>query len=112
MGKGRAANSKEQKPMLRPALSVEARENQLILLATDEAERQLRDGTASSQVITHFLKLGSTKTQLENEKLKKENELLKAKTESLQSSQRMEELYKEAIEAMKTYSGNGGSDEH
>lgn len=112
MGKGRAASTKESQPMLRPALSVEARENQLILLAVDEAERQLRDGTASSQVITHFLKLGTTRAQLEKEKLKKENELLKAKTESLQSNQRMEEIYKDAIEAMKTYSGNGGSDEH
>jgi hypothetical protein len=112
MGKGRAKSSNESQPMMRPALSVEARENQLILLAVDEAERQLREGTASSQVITHFLKLGTTRAQLEKEKLQKENELLGAKTESIQSGQRMEELYKEAIDAMKTYSGNGGSNEH
>lgn len=112
MGKGRAKSSEEPQPKMRPALSVEARENQLILMAVDEAERQLREGTASSQVITHFLKLGTTRAQLEKEKLEKENELLKAKTESLQSNQRMEEIYKEAIEAMKTYSGHGDSDEH
>lgn len=89
----------------RPASTPEARENQLISLSVDLAEQQLRDGTASSQVITHFLKLGSMKTRLEMEKLKKENELLVAKTNSLESSQRVEELYDEAIKAMRDYSG-------
>lgn len=67
------------------------------------------EGTASSQVITHYLKLGSTKERLEKEKLEKENELLKAKTEALQSTKKMEELYGEAIKAMQMYSGQGGS---
>lgn len=88
-----------------PAESQEARENQLISLATDIAEKQLLKGTASSQVITHFLKLGTVKSSLENEKIKRENELLKAKVDALQSQQRSEELYKEALEAMRSYAG-------
>ena len=76
-----------------PATSPEARENQLINMAVDLAEQQLRDGTASSQVITHFLKLGTMKEQLEREKLMKENELLRARTESLTAAKNQEELY-------------------
>ena len=93
-----------------PATSVEARENQLISLAVDLAEKQLSEGTASSQVITHYLKLGTTKERLEKEKLEKENELLKAKTEAIQSAKRVEELYKDALNAMRSYSGQGGDD--
>ena len=92
----------------RPAMSPEARENQLIARAVDLAEKQLIDGSASSQVITHFLKLGTVKSQLELEKLRKENELLSAKTEQIQSAQHIEELYNDAIIAMKTYSGAVG----
>lgn len=88
-----------------PALTPEARENQLISLAVDEAERQLREGTASSQVITHFLKLGSTKERLEKEKLEQENQWLRAKTENLQAAKRIEELYANALQAMRVYSG-------
>lgn len=95
----------------RPALTPEAREGQLVALAVDLAEEQLRNGTASSQVITHYLKLGSTRAELEREKLRKENELLKAKTEAIQSARHIEELYADAISAMKRYSGAGGSDE-
>ena len=92
---------------IRPALTPEARENQMISLAVDLAEKQLQEGTASSQVITHFLKLGSTKQQLEKQKLEEENKLLRAKTENLQSMGRIEELYEEAINAMRNYSGQG-----
>ena len=95
----------------RPALTPEARENQLVSMAYDAAEKQFLEGTASSQVITHFLKLGTMKAELEKEKLERENELLRAKTESLQSSQRMEELYTEAIKAMQRYSGQGESED-
>ena len=95
----------------RPALSPEARENQLISLAVDLAEKQLQEGTASSQVITHYLKLGSTKERLEKEKLEEENKLLRAKTENLQSQKRVEELYSEAIKAMRNYNGQGEPDE-
>lgn len=90
----------------RPALTLEARENQLITLAVNLAEKQLREGTASSQVISHYLKMGSTKEKLEKEKLEKENELLRAKTEALQSAKTVEELYTKALDAMRIYSGN------
>lgn len=91
----------------RPALTPEARENQMIALAVDLAEQQLLDGTATSQVITHYLKLGSTKERLEKEKLERENELLRARTESLQSMKHIEELYANALKAMRKYSGSG-----
>lgn len=95
----------------RPALTPEARENQLISLAVDVAEEQLRNRTASSQVITHYLKLGSTKERLEREKLERENELLRAKAEAMQSAQRVEELYTNALNAMRNYSGNGRNED-
>ena len=101
---------KKEKRTRPPALTPEGRENQLISLAIDLAEKQLSEGTASAQVITHYLKLGSTKERLEKEKLEKENELLKAKTESIQSAKRVEELYREALNAMKRYSGQSGDD--
>ena len=88
-----------------PALTPDARENQLIYLATELAEQQLRDGTASSQVITHYLKLGSSKERIEKEILKKQSDLISAKTEALQSAKRIEELYENAISAMKSYNG-------
>lgn len=88
-----------------PATTPEARENQLISLAVDLAEQQLLDGSASAQVITHYLKLGTTRASLEREKLERENELLKAKTENLQGQKRMEEIVEEAIKAMRSYSG-------
>lgn len=96
---------------IRPALTPEARENQLISLAVDLAERQLQDGTASSQVITHYLKLGSTKEKIEKEILEKQKELISAKTEALQSAKRIEELYTNAIKAMQSYSGRSDSDD-
>ena len=97
---------------IRPSLTPEARENQLISLAVDLAEKQLQEGTASSQVITHYLKLGSGRERLEREKLEEENKLLKARTEQLQSMKRVEELYEEAIKAMKNYGGQGEPDEY
>lgn len=97
---------KKSSRKIRPALTPDARENQMIALAVDLAEQQLRDGTASSQVITHFLKLGTSKERLEKEKLEKENELLKAKTESIKSQKDVQELYTNAINAMRTYSGS------
>lgn len=95
----------------RPAQTLEARENQLISAAVDLAERQLLEGTASAQVIVHYLKLGSTKERLEKEKLQKENELLRAKAEALQSAKRVEELYADAISAMRAYSGQDNDKE-
>lgn len=99
----RLAKEGETKSKLRPALTPEARENQMIALAMDLVEERLRNGTATSQETTHFLKLGSQKERLEREKLEKENKLLSAKTEALQSAKHMEELYTEAIKAFTTY---------
>jgi len=106
------SSDSESSRKIRPALSPEARENQLISLAVDLAEKQLRDGTASSQVITHYLKLGSTKEKIEKEILMKQKELIEAKTQSLQSVQRIEELYKNALDAMRNYSGQGDPDDY
>ncbi len=94
--------SRKKRPV---AMTPEARENQMISLAIDLAEQQLLDGTASSQVITHYLKLGSTKEKIEKEILEKQKDLITAKTESLQSAKRIEELYANALNAMQTYSG-------
>lgn len=95
----------------RPATTPEARENQLISSAIDLAERQLQDGTASSQVITHYLKLGSTREKLEQERLEAENAVLKARVESMASGKRIEELYEAALNAMRNYSGQSADDE-
>ena len=97
---------------IRPALSPEAREAQLISLATDLAAQQLIDGTASAQVITHFLKLATERDRIEREIMERQKELLTAKTEALQSAKRVEELYTDALEAMRRYSGNYGTDEY
>lgn len=109
--KKKAASSSDSTKKMRPALTPEARENQLISLAVDLAERQLLEGTASSQVITHYLKLGSTKERIEKEILEKQKELIEAKTQNLQSAKRIEDLYENALKAMQNYSGSGDSDE-
>lgn len=89
-----------------PAKTPEGRESQLINLAIDLAEKQLQEGTASSQVITHFLKLGTERERLEREKLEQENLLTKAKITAMESAAHVEELYANAIAAMKSYGGN------
>jgi hypothetical protein len=89
----------------RPATTEENRENQLISLAIDLAERQLSEGTASAQVITHYLKLGSTREKLEQARLSRENELLEARVDTLASAKKVEELYAAALEAMRSYAG-------
>lgn len=112
MAKVKETGSKPTIKRKRPALSPDARENQMISYAVDLAEQQLLEGTASSQVITHYLKLGSSLAKLEKERLVEENKLLKAKTEQLQSAKKMEVLYEQAIKAMQNYSGNGDPDEY
>lgn len=102
------SNSKK-KPM-RPAMSPEAREQQLISLAVDLVEQRLIDGTASAQETTHFLKLASKKAQLEAERAALENELIKAKTQSIKDQADMKALYKDAIAAMRRYGGHGSDD--
>jgi hypothetical protein len=89
----------------RPATTPEGREHQLVSQAVDLAEQQIRSGTASSQVITHFLKLGSTRERLEQERLEHENELTRVKIDALESQKRVEELYMEALTAMRSYAG-------
>lgn len=104
---GKSSNLSEVSKMMRPALTPEAREGQLISLAVDLAEKQLREGTASSQVITHYLKLGSTKERLEKEILEKQKDLMDAKTQNLKSLDKLEETYKNALDAFRGYSGRG-----
>ena len=95
----------DNSPRHAPARTPEGRENQLISAAIDLAEKQLREGTASSQVITHFLKLGTEKERLEREKLEQENLLTREKINAMKSAERIEQLYENAIEAMKRYGG-------
>lgn len=94
------------KPRGRPATTPEAREQQMVALAFDVAEKQLRAGTASSQVITQLLKLGSSREMIEQERLRTEVAMNKAKMDALSSQKNMEVLYKQALEAMSKYSGN------
>ena len=88
-----------------PALTAEARENQMIALATNLAEKKLLDGTASNSIIVHYLKLGTEKEKIEKEILEKQKDLLVAKTEALKSEKRVEELYANALKAMRSYRG-------
>lgn len=110
MAKAKGSQSSSNARQIRPALTPEARQNQLIALATDLVEKRLIEGTASSQETTHFLKLATQEAKLKVKILEKQEELISAKTESIKSSQRTEELYRDAIIAMRKYSG-GGTDE-
>lgn len=107
MAKAKESTKADSSRKIRPALTPESRENQMISLAVDLAEKQLQEGTASSQVITHFLKLGSTREKLERERLAEENKLLRARTKALEDSADMKVLYENAIKAMRHYSGQG-----
>lgn len=107
MGRPKLNRSTSQQPAYPPARTPEARENQLISMAYDLAEQRLRDGSATSAEVVHFLKLGSLKEKQELELTKKKMELMTAKTEALQSAKRVEELYGAAIMAMRRYSGAG-----
>ena len=97
---------------IRPALTPEAREKQMIALAMDLVEQRLLDGTASSQETTHFLKLGSMKAQKELEKLEEENKNLRAKTKALGDAEEIKVLYENALKAMRNYGGYGDADEY
>lgn len=103
--KSKSLNSKSS-PLIRPAINDEDRENQLIALATDAVEERIRNGTASSQELCHFLKLGTQKAKLEREMMEEEKKLLIAKTEALEAQKRSDELYAEALAAFQRYSGN------
>ena len=112
MKKVKAQTSSNTSKKRRPALTPEARENQMIALAVDRAEEQLMNGTASSQIIVHYLKLATAKTQLENERLRSQIELDNAKAKAVRDMQDNGERYKEALEAFRSYSGHGGTDEY
>lgn len=103
--------TKSTRRKTRPALSPEARENQLISLAIDVAEEQLINGTASSQVITHFLKLGATRAELEKEKLRAEIEEKRAKAKAIESEEDRKEMYEKVIRALREYNGHDDYDE-
>lgn len=111
MAKVKAADLKSKNP-IRPALTPDARENQLISLAYDLVEKRLLEGTASSQETTHFLKMGSAKERQEKEKLQEEIKLLKAKTENFKSMKRSEELMEEALRAFRKYNGQVEEDDY
>lgn len=112
MAKVKTTSTNPTRKKRRPALTPEARENQLISLAFDRAEQQLIDGTASSQVITHFLKLATVKAELEKEKLRKENKVLDAKAKAYGDSEEVKVLYENALKAMRNYAGHGDPDEY
>lgn len=95
----------EPKPRRKPATTPDGRENQLIAMAVDLTERRLTEGTASAQEIVHFLRLGSTREKLEQEKISREVELLRAKSDATVSADRIEKLYTNAINAMRSYQG-------
>ena len=100
-----ASPAEPERPKRPPATTPQARENQMVALAVGLAEKQILEGTASSQVITHFLKLGSMREQLEKEKITHENNLLKAKSEAMATNARVEEMYSKALTAMSSYQG-------
>lgn len=97
---------------MRPAVTPEANENQMVSLAYDLVRQRLLDGTASSQETTHFLKIGSRENQLKMDKLERENELLRAKTKALEDQGEYRELVANAIKAMTNYKGQGEPDEY
>lgn len=112
MGKPRRASDSESTDRVRPALTPEAEEVQMTALAMKLARQQLLDGTASSQVITHFLKLGTERARLEKEKIIRENKLLDVKASAIENTQRTDELFEKAIEAMKRYNGQSDDDDY
>lgn len=111
MAKVKAPPTKTSERKVRPAVTEEGRESQMIALAVDCAEKQLREGTASSQIIVHYLKLATEREQLEREKLKTENLLAQAKIEQIKSEKSKEEMFKAAIDAMRSYRGLGGPED-
>lgn len=110
-GAKKSSSPGNQRPR-RPAISPDAREGQMISLAVDLAEQQLRDGTASSQVITHFLKLATKRERIEREILEKQKDLIVAKTEQIHDQKRTDEMFREAIDAIRGYQGRNDPNEN
>lgn len=111
MAKIKPTTTSDSSQLIRPALTPEAEEAQMIALATNLVKKRLIEGTASSQETTHFLKLASMKNRLEMEKIAEENKLIRAKAQAIESAEDVKELYAEAIKAMKRYTGHGGEDD-
>lgn len=101
----RLRGNSPESPRRPPGTTPTARENQLIGAAVDLAEKQILAGTASATVITHYLKLGSSRERLEQERLALEGELLRAKAEMMASQKKVEEMYAQALNAMRSYAG-------
>lgn len=101
-----AGTKKDVQAKRPPATTPEGREQQLIALAMEATEKRIRDGTASAQELVHFLKAGSPTAKLERQILEKQKELLVAKTAAIESQKRVEELYANALSAMRAYSGD------
>ncbi len=111
MAKVGSPGSSRPKREMRPGLTPDSRENQMIALAMDVAEERMRNGTASATEIVHFLQLGTRKAKLQNRLLEAQTDMAIAKKESLQAQKRSDEMFEEAIKAFKRYSGQGGSNE-
>lgn len=106
MAKSTGSNNKKQNKERPPATTPEGREQQLIALAIDATEKRIRNGTATAQELVHFLKAASPSTKLERQILEYQKELIAAKIGEIESQKRTEELYMNALTAMRSYSGN------
>jgi hypothetical protein len=111
MAKGKSKAPDSSPICMRPGLTPEAEENQIIAMAYNLVKQRIADGSASSQEVTHFLKMGSVKARLENERLIEENKLLRAKTKAIESEKDMKQMYLDAIKAMSSYQGHGDPDD-
>lgn len=111
MKKATVTTSSDSKKRRRPALSPEAEEDEMIALAVARAKEQLIDGTASSQIIVHYLKMASTEERIKREILEKQKDLIEAKTTNLQNTSRSAEIAQKALDAFRHYSGHGDDDD-
>lgn len=110
---GKAVNSRKNSDQTagNPVMTHGARESELISLAMDQAEKQLREGTASSQIVTYYLKLGAERERLEVELMEKQKELMDAKIKAYKSAEDIKELYARALNAMRLYSGESDGED-
>lgn len=111
MAKKQGGSKHDNTDLMRPGLTPESRENQMISLAVNQAEKQLREGTASPSVLVHYLKLGTTKMQLEKDILLEQRKLIQAKTKAAESAVSMEAALNDAMNALKKYQGTAVNDD-
>jgi hypothetical protein len=55
--------------------------------------------------LSHYLKLGSSRERLEQERLRLEGELLQAKADLMAEQKKVGEMYEQALLAMRSYTG-------